>query len=211
MTFDNPAAALRAALAPSHPRGMLRWDASGASLLVSDAPRRADGGAFAALVRSKGLCACIKDNLLYIDLPVSAYEELTRYDFYAPGPWSEGWFAEQALLNGILARPKPAVSPGAAPDQPLLRAAMLACAQGLSPVRRFLHALRAHDARALRGRNMASCRACAALCAHFLFAAQGVGLPPFPSAAHARITPCAAPPQGPFSPRSATESGRRRA
>ncbi len=150
---------------------MLRWDRSGRALLVSDAPRRAK--AYAALPESVAEVT-LAGGLLYIDLPRAAYRSLLGLTFTAQGPWRDAWFAEQALAAGILAR-RPL--PAGEPDIPLLRAALLACAQGETEVRAFCRSLRAADAAALRRKNTASARACAALVARWLHEAQGVGLP----------------------------------
>jgi len=168
---ENPAVRLKRAARQALPNGMLRFDTSGRALLVSDAARR---GAHAALPLEAETITL--DGLLYIDLPEDAYRALLASDFFMPGNLQDGWFAEQTLLSGIL-RHNPAPE---APDKPLLRAAMIACASGETPVRGFIRALRGAHAAALRCGRARSCRAAATLCAHFLFIEKGVGLPIHP-------------------------------
>lgn len=166
----NPAEALRARAEAARPRGaLLRWDASGRALLVSDAPRR---GGTIALPDDISL---EEDGMLWIDLPADAYAALLGQNFVRNGAWDDEWWAAQSLLTGILRRdPCPVDGPA---DIPLLRAAMIACARGEGHVRPFLTSLRAADAQALRARRDATVRACAALAARWLWTARGIGLP----------------------------------
>lgn len=156
----NPAAALRAQLAPRHPRGMLRWDASGRALLVSDAPRRADGAAFMKKAEALGLLLAVDNGLLYIDFQPAVYGDLLLLDRLPPRC---SFFELQSLLYVMLARNAGPTS--STPDIALLRAALLACAQGETAIRAFVPILRKADAEALRQNNTASTRACAVLIA----------------------------------------------
>lgn len=164
--FVNPAEALRETVRAALPGAMLKWDASGRALLVSDAPRRA-GYDPAALA---GLRVQEAAGLLYIDWQQEAYCA-PEYEKVI-GPWHADWFAEQALLAGILARR----GAGAA-DEGLLRGAYLACAQGEKAVRQSIAALRRADATALRCGAGAGVWAAAAFVAAWLWAQQGIGLP----------------------------------
>lgn len=175
---SNPAPALRAAVEALGMPGMLRWDATGKALLVSDAPRHAGGDVWTGRLRGEGLRVQERDRLLWIDLPVSAYQALMAADFTERGGWHAAWFTEQALLGGILFRIRPC--PDAemqAKDEELLRGAMLACAKGERHVRSYLGVLRSADAAALRDERTGSSRASAALCAKWLWATHGIGLP----------------------------------
>lgn len=168
---ENPAAALRRDVAPCLGKAMLRWDISGQALLVSDAPRRGK----VSLDVCQASWRETDDGLLLIDLPDHAYDELLNATFTQISPLQTEWFPLQSLLASILTRPKGTLpSP---PDKPLLRQAMLACARGRQPVLAFADALSLADAAALRTNNTASCRAAAALCAHWLWTAEGVGIP----------------------------------
>lgn len=170
---ENPALALRQALLSLRPCGFLRWDRSGRSLLVSDAPRRSGGETLVRAAEAMALRAWIEDDLMWIDLPQTSYAELLSMDFLRAGDWTDAWFAEQALLRGILRKGPD----GAKADTPLLRAAMLACVQGDIYVHSFATALRAAHAAALRLGDTASCRACAALLAYWLWTEKQVGIP----------------------------------
>lgn len=171
---ESPATALRARVEGVLPRGMLRWDTAGRGLLVSDAPRHGDAQGAVCALRAAGYVAEVADALLWLDLSGDAYAALLGHFFCARGAWVEAWFAEQALLAGILTRDG---AEGGAVDVPLLRAAMVACGRGEAPLRAFVERLRAEDARALREGDTASCRAAAALCAHWLWTEKGIGLP----------------------------------
>lgn len=171
---DHPARALRARVASLRLPGMLRWDASGEALLLSDAPRRMPAAAAMRAMAAIPARIAHQDGLLRIDLLPQAYAALLSVDFAMPGPWDAAWFEAQALLAGILARP---AHMGHEADVPLLRAALLASAQDAAQVRAFLRRLRAADAVALRRRQTASTRASAAYCASWLWQAAHVGLP----------------------------------
>lgn len=166
------------------PGCMQRYDATGRALLVCDAPRRGfstpDAGAGGMRILAEG-------DLLYIDLPREAYASLLSLSFSVSGPWIGAWFEEQALLLGILRAGGRHTAP-CAPDEPLLRAAMIACALGVPSVRVFLRSLRLAHAEALRKGSALSCRACAALCAHTLYAECGVAIP-FANGHHADLGP----------------------
>lgn len=150
-----------------YPQAMVRWDMSGRALVVCDAPRR---GGYA-----NSASGVIERDLLWVDLPDGDYGALLAATFHQPDIWREGWFSEQALLAGILMRNTATAS--GLPDKPLLRIAMLACAQGEKPVRAFLAKLRGWDAEALRLGSTRSIQACAALAAHWLWTAKEIGLP----------------------------------
>lgn len=171
---QNPAIALRFAIEAHHVRGMLRWDRSGTALLVSDAPRRS-GTSAVDFLRGVHCKAHAQSGLLYIDLPDEAYSALLHADFFRLGSPQPEWFEEQALLAGILRRPLDASA--SVPDHALLRSAMLACAQNERAVRAFCGELRSADAAALRVHAPASSRACAALCALWLWDHKGIGVP----------------------------------
>lgn len=174
---DNPARLMRLAAEAMRPQGvMLHWDADGTALLVSDAPRRGHAQAMRQTLLAQDYVVTEQDDLLYIDLPLAAYEGLRGQAFLRPGVWNDAWFAEQALLTGILHRL--VTGEAEAPDIPLLRAAMIACCREETHVRTFLSTLRVADADALRRRSTASACACAALAAHWLWTQRGVGLPP---------------------------------
>jgi len=175
--MENPALRLKRAVRQALPEGMLRFDASGRGLLVSDAPRRG----VAALPRKAE--TTVQGGLLYIDLPEDGYRELLARDFFMAGGLQDDWFAEQTLLSSILRNSNTLRKESAANalDKPLLRAAMVACATGEAPVRAFLRALRGLHAAALRTGQTRCCRAAAVLCAHFLFSEKGVGLPAQPA------------------------------
>lgn len=116
-----------------------------------------------------------ENGLLYVDIPQETYRMLLSQTFLVRGTFQEPWFEEQSTLMGILSR---RIGPiFGKPDEPLLRGAMLACALGEPEVRRFCRALGGVDAVALRKGETASCRACAALLAYWLFTERGVGLP----------------------------------
>ena len=176
---ENPALVLREALLALQPFGMLRWDHSGRALLVSDALRHTQGAGFLETLYAMNLRFSTENGLVWIDLPPEAYQALLAQRFFSSGPWTEDWFAEQALLATILQRsPIPLQEAAAPPDELLLRRAMLACAQGTPFVRQLMPLLRAEDATQLRAGNAGSCRASAVLCAHWLCCQHGVGLPP---------------------------------
>lgn len=170
----NPAAALRASVAALHLPGMLRWDQSGEALLLSDAPRRMPAQALAGALAPLTGQSFQRGGLLWIDLPAAAYDALLEEDLDKHGPWDAAWFEAQALLAGMLARPARGAIKA---DVPLLRAALLACAQGERTVRAYLHTLRRADAEALRHGQTTTVRACAVCCAQWLWQAEGVGLP----------------------------------
>lgn len=172
--MENPALGLRKKAKAVLPRGMLRWDISGRALLVSDAPRHGDASAGMDALRADGYAVAVENDLLWMDLPEDAYAALIGQFFCMPGDWTEDWFAEQALLAGILTKEERA---GGLADVPLLRAALVACGRGEVSLRAFVARLRAEDAQGLREGNTASCRACAALCAHWLWTQRGIGLP----------------------------------
>ena len=170
---DNPALALRAALAPHTAGCFLRWDRRARALLVSDAPRRGVT-APGAWTQSARLRAWTEDGLLHIDLSAADYARLLWLEADVPGDgWRTGWFEAQSLLALLL---QPPAREGHA-DEALLRRAMLACAQDEKAVRAFLPRLQEAHAQALRLGDAASCRACAALCARWLWTARAVGLP----------------------------------
>lgn len=175
---ENPALALRKAVERAGLPGMLRWDVSGAGLLVSDAPRRRGDGEIATLLRGLSYSRLIENDLLFFDFTTQNYTDMLHYTFFQAGQWSRAWCAEQALLSTVLGRELPAAAI-ATPNIPLLRSALLACAQDEAHFRRFLQKLRAFDAEALRKGNTASVRACAALCARWLWENRGIGLPPY--------------------------------
>lgn len=178
--IETPALALRGELLALQPFGMLRWDQSGRALLVSDAPRHAQGTDFLKRLHAMNLRLFTENGLVWIDLPPAAYQSLLSQHFYAPGPWVDAWFAEQALLASILAH-VPDVSPcGELPpsDEALLRGAMLACTQAEPVMRQYLAALRAEHAVRLRTGNRAASHASAVLCAHWLWTEHLAGLPP---------------------------------
>lgn len=172
--MENPALGLRERAEAVLPRGMLRWDISGRALVVSDAPRHGDVGEGMDVLRANGYVVSVENELLWMDLPEDAYAALVGQFFWMPGDWAEEWFADQALLAGILAREK---AIGGPVDVPLLRAALVACGRGEAPLRAFVARLRAEDAQGLREGSTASCRVCAALCAHWLWTQRGIGLP----------------------------------
>lgn len=173
---QNPVITLRAQVASLSLAGFLRWDTSGRALLASDAPKHMPEPALRALMNAHSFHYDINLNMLYIDLQDSAYEAITRQTFFVPGPFVEGYYEAQALLSLLLTRAPVSRAPCPV-DKPLLRSAMLACAQGEAKAYAFLRGLAAHDAVALRQGNTLSIRACAALCAHFLYTEKGIGLP----------------------------------
>lgn len=173
--LTNPALALRALARECYPCGMLRWDVKARALLVCDAPRHGNAGRLAQALSHAAHCMPAEGGLLRIDLPESAYAAMVHADFCAPDAWHPAWFAQQSLLSSILLRPPPCVQ--AQPNVPLLRRALLACAQGEAPLRAFLATLAAADAAALRENDTASVRACAAYCALALWQSHSVGLP----------------------------------
>lgn len=177
---ENPALALRRQAQAVGLPGMLRWDRTGRALLLSDAPRHCTGEAFLRAAKALPARVAVEGWLLRLDLPAEAYRALLDCTYVSAGPWTEGWFEAQALLGGVLARTRTAQT---VPDEPLLRRAMLACAQGETTVRAFLPALRTADAKALRLGAAASTAACAALCAQWLQTSLGIGLPAQQSAA----------------------------
>lgn len=175
---ENPALALRKAMERLRLPGMLRWDASGAGLLVSDAPRRMDHGEIPALLRGLPYSHLMENDLLFFDLTTQNYTDMLRYTFFQAGQWSQAWHAVQALLGTVLGRELPAAAI-VTPNIPLLRSALLACAQEEAHFRPFLQKLRAFDAKALREGDTSSVRACATLCARWLWENRGIGLPPY--------------------------------
>lgn len=171
---ENPALRLRARVEALQLPGMLRWDASGSALLVSDAPRRSPGAADALRAIADGSIA-LRRGLAYIDLTPDGYRALACSTFQAQGVLSPEWQNEQRLLSGILSR-SPVGTEGAV-DVPLLRRAMRVLAQGEEEaIRMFLAGLRQADAAALRTGESYTCHACAALCAHWLFTARRIGM-----------------------------------
>lgn len=164
--------------------GMLRWDATGRALLISDAPRHIPWETLPhCLPGVSSATLSIENHLLRIDLPLNAYIQALHAQFYQLGSWQTEWFAEQACLAGLLSRKTPghidrsALSPP--PDISLLRHALLATLQGEAKVRAFLDKLRPLDAQSLRdGGHPLITRACATICANWLWRAKAVGLPP---------------------------------
>ncbi len=164
----TPARALRAALEKVGLPGFLRWDRSGQALLVSDAPRRALPGAAEAVAAKADAATRQEGGLLYIDLPDQVYQNLLALNADPPAVVQDSLFPLRALCYGILTRDTSHIALQAKPDIPLLRAALLAEAQGGAAVRAFAEALRAADAEALRCGDTASVRACAAVLSQWL-------------------------------------------
>ena len=117
----------------------------------------------------------VKNGLVYIDLADEAYAALLHAEFLRADSFHSTWFEEQALLASILLRKHGTTTP--APDKPLLRKAMLACAHHEKAFRAFCKDLRVADAHALRNQNAASCHACAFLCSLWLWEHKRIGTP----------------------------------
>ncbi|MDR0896287.1 MAG: hypothetical protein LBN04_00365 [Oscillospiraceae bacterium] len=155
--FGVNAWALRRAAEGLRLPGMLRWDRSGRALLVSDAPRRGVVGA----VMLPGAKVFEAQGLLYFDYHEESYRELAaHWAQMPPAPMPGAPFAWAALVESICARPLPPVG---AVDVPLLRACLLATAQGGVELAGFVERLRVADAAGLRDGDVWSCRACAGI------------------------------------------------
>lgn len=191
----SPAYALRNFVSQRLPPGMLRWDRDGRALLVSDAPRRMGGDALHLFADCADITATRCGNLLRIDLSPAAYTRLLKPRPVCTGPWDDRWFDAQALIAALLRQNGEAADA----DIPLLRAALLATAQGDTAIRAFLPKLRERDAVALWAggqgatwpgkppenvghreisAEIPSIHACASICAQWLWTAHGIGIPP---------------------------------
>lgn len=157
-------------------RGFVRWDESGQALLVSDAPKHMLQNVLQAILEDSGLSFVLQKDLLFIDLHSAAYKAFTSKTFFVEGLFIDGFIEKQAILSLILTR-KPIVKEPYGVSKLLIRTAMLACAFGEQKVYAFVRALPAHDAAALREGSTLCVHACAALCAHYLYAEKGIGLP----------------------------------
>lgn len=198
MIWQNPATILRAQIISLSLQGFLRWDEKGQALLVSDAPKHMEHATLHTILQESGLYFSYHKDLLRFDLHNVAYEAIVAETFYQAGsciehPFIIGSFVNefvemQAILSLLLSRDPDmhtactanivALSSASnAINKPLLRAAMLACAQGEQRVYTFIRGLPAQDAVALRQGNTLSVRTCAAICARYLYAEKGVGLP----------------------------------
>lgn len=174
---ENPVLQLREAVDPLCARCMLKWDASGLGVLVTDAPRRSKEQPLLAYAQENALPTVLDKGLLHIDLSPSTYRSLLNATFCQPGAWHEEWLCEQAFLSSVLSRSLPNTPEPPATD--LLRQSIVACMQSTAALRTQIQALRQADADALRARaSLHSIRACAALCAHRLWTAWQIGLPP---------------------------------
>ncbi len=154
----NPAVKLRETLVGMDLGGFLRWDTRGRCLLISDAPRRDPSVSVRPAV--SGIDIVRTDGLLCFDLSRSSYESLLTFPVPAGFRNTDALdWQTWLLLERILRHP--------ADDQycdiPLLRAAMLASAQGPHHAGSFCVELRRAYAAGLRTRRLASCRAAAAL------------------------------------------------
>ncbi len=178
----HPAARAWEALRAAAPGSMLKWDQTGRALFVSDAPRRGLADAVRAVVTEMDLRAGEADGLMWIDLPVQAYQQMLVWDAPTVGPWSEEWFAEQSLLCGILGRcgAGAADAENRAAHEHLLRRALLATALGETAVRGFTARLHEAAAAALRKGDpdgFESAAAAAALVARWLWEYAHIGIP----------------------------------
>lgn len=173
---QNPAIALRKQIQALSLPGFLRWDTSGQALLLSDAPKHTPFYTYMESIAASGIFCLTVGNLLFIDLPHKAYEQIASMTFFMPGPWREPYITIQSQLSGILARDVLSQT-NEQVNISLLRAAMLACARGEDYFIQFVHTISRYDAVALREKKMKTIHACAALCAHYLYSQLGIGMP----------------------------------
>ena len=99
--WENPAAALREELRARFPDAMVRWDASGRALVMTDAPRR---GYSVTDVP-------VENGLAFYDLPLNKMITPPAPVF---GAYADGVFALQAALATTLARIEKDYGKGAA-------------------------------------------------------------------------------------------------
>lgn len=168
--WENPAFALREALRTRYPGAMVRWDASGRALVMTDAPRR--GYAVAD--------APVENGLAFYDLPPNEKIAPPAPVF---GAYADGVFAFQASLAPALRDGGAAcgcTGDFSAQGRYLLRKALAACACGEKQVLAALPPLRALWAQALRTGSAAdqcACRLAACVLAAWLLEEKNAGVP----------------------------------
>ncbi len=168
--WENPAAALREELRARFPGAMVRWDASGRALLMTDAPRR--GYAVAD--------APVENGLAYYDLPLNQTITPPAPVF---GAYADGVFALQSALATTL--PGGGAAHGCPGDfstqgRSLLRGALTAHACGEKQVLTLLPRLRGLWAQSLRtgsAADQSACRLAACILAAWLMEEKKAGVP----------------------------------
>lgn len=168
--WENPAAALREELRARFPGAMVRWDASGRALVMTDAPRR---GYSVTDVP-------VENGLAFYDLPLNKMITPPAPVF---GAYADGVFALQSALAMTLpggGAARGCMGDFSAQGRGLLRGALTAHACGERQVLTLLPRLRGLWAQSLRtgsAADQSACRLAACILAAWLMEEKKAGVP----------------------------------
>ena len=163
---NHPALELRQRLSACSPRGFIRWDMSGRSLVICDAPRRQDVSAFLCALKDENTLVFVENGLLYLDFSEKAYRALLTLPLPSDfGNLEEPYWQEKLLLKRILTHPAKDQSL----DIPLLRKGLLSSVCSDADFFLFFKTLRSRFAESLRKGEVQSLKICALFLFHRLW------------------------------------------